>query len=1693
MAATGYNFREQNIAGLSGTVYVDANNDGVYQGGETALAGVTITLSGTTTTATDICTIHTCTTVTDSNGNYTFASLPAGTYTLTETQPAAYGDGKESIGTPAGTVNNSSFGSTAATNQIANITLAASQGGIGYNFGEVTGTLSGKVYNDANSNGSFDTVEPGISGVTLTLAGTDALGNTVNQTAITDASGNYSFTGLLTANASGYTITETQPAGYNNGQDSKGLVNGVVCSACNIATINKIQGISFQPNNSYTSFNFGEVTPLGSIAGKIYIDANNNGVADAGETPLVGVTVTLSGYTFGANGVDNGGTGDDVSITPVSTTTDASGNYSFSGLAPGKYTVTEPTQPPSTVNGITTAGNAGGTASSTATTPSTVAGIPISGATATGYNFGEVTPLGSIAGKIYIDANNNGVADAGETPLVGVSVTLSGYTFGANGVDNGGTGDDVSITPVSTTTDASGNYSFNGLAPGKYTVTEPTQPPSTVNGITTAGNAGGTASSTATTPSTVAGIPISGTTATGYNFGEVTPLGSIAGKIYIDANNNGVADAGETPLVGVTVTLSGYTFGANGVDNGGTGDDVSITPVSTTTDASGNYSFSGLAPGKYTVTEPTQPPSTVNGITTAGNAGGTASSTATTPSTVAGIPISGTTATGYNFGEVTPLGSIAGKIYIDANNNGVADVGETPLVGVTVTLSGYTFGANGVDNGGTGDDVSITPVSTTTDASGNYSFSGLAPGKYTVTEPTQPPSTVNGITTAGNAGGTASSTATTPSTVAGIPISGTTATGYNFGEVTPLGSIAGKIYIDANNNGVADVGETPLVGVTVTLSGYTFGANGVDNGGTGDDVSITPVSTTTDASGNYSFSGLAPGKYTVTEPTQPPSTVNGITTAGNAGGTASSTATTPSTVAGIPISGTTATGYNFGEVTPLGSIAGKIYIDANNNGVADVGETPLVGVTVTLSGYTFGANGVDNGGTGDDVSITPVSTTTDASGNYSFSGLAPGKYTVTEPTQPPSTVNGITTAGNAGGTASSTATTPSTVAGIPISGTTATGYNFGEVTPLGSIAGKIYIDANNNGVADAGETPLVGVSVTLSGYTFGANGVDNGGTGDDVSITPVSTTTDASGNYSFNGLAPGKYTVTEPTQPPSTVNGITTAGNAGGTASSTATTPSTVAGIPISGTTATGYNFGEVTPLGSIAGKIYIDANNNGVADAGETPLVGVTVTLSGYTFGANGVDNGGTGDDVSITPVSTTTDASGNYSFSGLAPGKYTVTEPTQPPSTVNGITTAGNAGGTASSTATTPSTVAGIPISGTTATGYNFGEVTPLGSIAGKIYIDANNNGVADAGETPLVGVSVTLSGYTFGANGVDNGGTGDDVSITPVSTTTDASGNYSFSGLAPGKYTVTEPTQPPSTVNGITTAGNAGGTASSTATTPSTVAGIPISGTTATGYNFGEIQSDSISGSVYLDVNNNRIKDAGEAIAGALLTLTGTNDLGQVVLLTTTTNVAGTYSFTNLRPSNGNGYTVTETQPAGYGDYPNNTGTVVGTVGGTAILNTTSAIVLVSGATATGYDFRETGGNLSGKVYLDANNNGTPDTGEVGLAGVTITLSGVSTSTTVTDVNGNYAFSNLLAGTYTLTETQPAAYGDGKESAGTPPGTVNNSTFGSTAATNQIANIPLGAGQGGMGYNFGELTGSLGGTVYNDLNANGSPGFR
>ncbi len=322
-----YNFGEIKPVTISGTVYLDANANGVLDNGESGIGGVTLTLTGTTVNGQAV----SVTTTTAANGTYTFitdssgAPLWGGTYQVAETQPSGYLQGKNTVGT----VNGTADGALVPTDKIGSIVIAAGQNGINYNFGEVKPvTIGGTVYEDVNSNFTLDTGEPGIANVTLTLTGTSNTGQSVTVTTTTGVNGTYSFSTDGSGNPlppGTYQVSETTPSGFVQVVANVGTVNGTVDGTQ--ASTGSISSILLASAQAGINYNFGLTVPV-SVSGFVYMDNNNDQLYDDLDDPVQGQQLQLTGTDL---------FGQKVSMTA---TTDANGHYVFAGMLPGTYTVT---------------------------------------------------------------------------------------------------------------------------------------------------------------------------------------------------------------------------------------------------------------------------------------------------------------------------------------------------------------------------------------------------------------------------------------------------------------------------------------------------------------------------------------------------------------------------------------------------------------------------------------------------------------------------------------------------------------------------------------------------------------------------------------------------------------------------------------------------------------------------------------------------------------------------------------------------------------------------------------------------------------------------------------------------------------------------------------------------------------------------------------------------------------------------------------------------------------------------------------------------------------------------------------------------------------------------------------------------------------------------------------------------------
>jgi hypothetical protein len=125
--------------------------------------------------------------------------------------------------------------------------------------------------------------------------------------------------------------------------------------------------------------------------------------------------------------------------------------------------------------------------------------------------------------------------------------------------------------------------------------------------------------------------------------------------------------------------------------------------------------------------------------------------------------------------------------------------------------------------------------------------------------------------------------------------------------------------------------------------------------------------------------------------------------------------------------------------------------------------------------------------------------------------------------------------------------------------------------------------------------------------------------------------------------------------------------------------------------------------------------------------------------------------------------------------------------------------------------------------------------------------------------------------------------------------------------------------------------------------------------------------------------------------------------------------------------------------------------------------------------------TGGSISGNLFNDLNGDGVKNTGEGNLSGRTVYIDldndlflDANEKFTTSDGNGNYKLAGLAAGTFKVRQVLPAGWAQ------------------TTPSNGYGINVTLSTNQNATGKNFGSrqvsATASIGGTVFNDLNANG-----
>ncbi len=605
--------------------------------------------------------------------------------------------------------------------------------------------LSGKVYYDANESSSFDNGEDPFKDITVELIGADG---SVVATTKTDADGNYSFTGL---DAGTYTVKVTK-AGDIADLDQTEDPDGTKDNASGAITLNA-------DNPVRENVNFGYIKKH-AISGNVYLDQNRDKTKNTGDIDLSGVTVKL---------LDKDGN------VVGTTTTDANGNYSFTGLNDGTYTVQVDKTGP-LADKEQTEDPSGKTDSRSQAITFTRTDPDV-----TNVNFGYADDY-SIHGLVYRDGDRNETHGATEKGYANQTVELR---------------DKDGKVVATTTTDENGAYSFEKLPAGDYTVKV------VKDGALTDLDQTEDPDSTKDSTSGVISLGNDHRTETDVNFGYIAN-NSINGTIYRDGDRDGKKGDTEGRYSGVTVQL---------LDKDGK------VIATTTTDKDGKYSFEHLPDGTYSVKV------VKDGVLTDTDQTGDPDNKLDNASEPITLDEKNPTKGDVDFGYV-PNNTIKGTVYRDDNRDKTINGDEPGLERVSVQLL---------------DEDGKVLQTLDTDADGNYAFQHLPDGKYTVKVVRS--SSIKDYDQTEDPDATVDDT----SAVYTMGPDHSLQEKVNFGYV-PDYSIAGRVYRDSDRSKSYTNGEETFSGVTVDL---------LDKDGN------VVATTTTDKDGNYSFEKLPAGTYRV--------------------------------------------------------------------------------------------------------------------------------------------------------------------------------------------------------------------------------------------------------------------------------------------------------------------------------------------------------------------------------------------------------------------------------------------------------------------------------------------------------------------------------------------------------------------------------------------------------------------------------------------------------------------------------------------------------------------------------------------------------------------------------------------------------------------------------------------------------------
>ena len=552
---------------------------------------------------------------------------------------------------------------------------------------------------------------------------------------MTGEDGGYAFEGLVPAR---YRVRFTAEEGCGfSGTERTAARGGVLSSEKNVSLTRTI-GVS---NGSATDSADAGVVRLGSISGVIWEDQDADCIPADAESPVAGVQVSLM------NGAGR--------MVIATVQTDENGCFTFDGVRPDDYRLRVDAP-----EGYVFSGAMEGSPlpmleqrdARAYSAPFTLLG----GVNVGGIGYGVLTQ-GSISGRIWEDADFDGLMGAAESGLRGAKVVL--YDLGGNEV-------------ASVQTIRSGEFTFGELMPGEYMayVELPEGYVFTSDGEDSL--APHEAGSSATISLGELGM---GAARSDVNIGALRPAG-VGGVVWYDQDDDGRRQTEDRGVAGVRVTMTKIS----GRDAGWTGE--------TVTDETGVYRFEGVMPGEAQITFELE-----EGYAFARSIAGTRR-VSVVPMADALIAqtdvveiIEGQARTDLDVG-VVGVGMVSGRVWLDSAYDGQRGGDEAGVAGVLVELVDARSGES--------------RVSATTDEQGVFEVPFARKGEYTarVTLP-------DGMIFTRSGGGSIADVDSSTSQTAVFTLEmGESLSGVEIGAIHPA-KLAGGVIVDWNENGVQDEGE----------------------------------------------------------------------------------------------------------------------------------------------------------------------------------------------------------------------------------------------------------------------------------------------------------------------------------------------------------------------------------------------------------------------------------------------------------------------------------------------------------------------------------------------------------------------------------------------------------------------------------------------------------------------------------------------------------------------------------------------------------------------------------------------------------------------------------------------------------------------------------------------------------------------